>query len=79
MENKDSLIRIYTDTEIKVNLLKEELIKAGVSSFVRSDFKSGISAGFSGGVPSATDLYIKEGDLYLAEPVLKAFREINKE
>jgi hypothetical protein len=60
-----------------VNLLKDELEKFGISSMIQNDFNSGVSAGFSCGVPSSIDLFIQELDLGKAEPILREFRETN--
>jgi hypothetical protein len=77
MEEKSSLICVYSGTELTVNLLKKELEDAGIPALVKNDFKSGISAGFSGGVPSAIDLFIQESDVKEAEPIISEFKEIN--
>ncbi len=58
MKNQNKLIRVFSGTEIPVNLLKDELEKHGVSVHIQNDFQSGIMAGFSGGGPSAVDLFI---------------------
>jgi len=79
MKKENNLKRIYTGTEITVNLLKQELESAGIATMIKDDFNSGISAGFSGGVPSAIDLYIQESDLEKAEPIITEFFRINKE
>jgi hypothetical protein len=77
--NKGSyLIRVYTGTELTVALLKDELEKVGISSMIQNDFKSGVSAGFSGGIPSAIDLFIQEFDLKKAEPIIREFINTNK-
>jgi hypothetical protein len=77
MKENSNLIRVYSGTELTVNLLKDELEKFGISSMIQNDFNSGVSAGFSGGVPSSIDLFIQELDLEKAEPILSEFREIN--
>ena len=77
MKENSNLIRVYSGTELTVNLLKEELEKFGISSMIQNDFNSGVSAGFSGGVPSSIDLFIQELDLGKAEPILRDFRETN--
>ena len=79
MTSKDKLIRVYTGTEIQVNILKEELNKVGISCAIQNDFNSAINAGFSGGTPSALDLYIHKNDIEEAGPIVKDFIEINKE
>ncbi len=78
MKEKGNLIRVYTGTEITVNLLKEELEKVGIPGIIQNDFNSGISSGFSGGFPSAIDLFIQELDLKKAEPILISFKKLNK-
>lgn len=60
MKENSNLIRVYSGTELTVNLLKDELEKFGISSMIRNDFNSGVSAGFSGGVPSSIDLFIQD-------------------
>jgi hypothetical protein len=77
MNENDNIIRIYTGTELTVNLLKDELEKVGISGIIQNDFESGTSAGI-GGDPSAIDLYIQESDLKKAKPVLVDFLRINK-
>lgn len=76
--DQEKLIRIYSGTEVTVLLLKEELEQVGVMSMMKNDFQSGVTAGFSGGVPSDVDLYIEEKDLSKAEPVLNQFLTINQ-
>ena len=78
MKENNNLIRIYSGTELTVNLLKDELEGFGITSMIQNDFNSGISAGFSGGVPSSVDLFIQERDLGKAEPIVSEFREINR-
>ena len=77
MKGNSNLIRVYSGTELTVNLLKDELEKFGVSSMIQNDFNSGVSAGFSGGVPSSIDLFIQELDLGKAEPILREFLNTN--
>jgi hypothetical protein len=59
---KDSLIKIYTGDEITVNRIKAELENQGISALVQNGFSQGLAAGFSGGIPSAIDLYVAESD-----------------
>jgi hypothetical protein len=73
----NKLIRVFTGTELTVNLLKDELEKFGISGIIQNDFYSGVSAGFSGGVSSSVDLFIQEFDLKKAEPFIREFTEIN--
>ncbi len=74
MKDQNKLIRVFSGTEIPVNLLKDELEKNGVSVHIQNDFQSGIMAGFSGGGPSAVDLFILESDLNEATPIIEGFK-----
>lgn len=75
MKNEDNLIRVFSGSEVSVILLKAKLEEAGVSAIIQNDFQSGLSAGFAGSTPTGVDLYIREGDLTLAEPILSEFQE----
>lgn len=77
MEQSSNLIRVYTGTELTVNLLKDELESVGIPSMVQNDFISGVSAGFAGGLPSSIDLFIQESDLEQAEPIINEFNKTN--
>ena len=77
MKENNQLIRVYTGSELTVYLLKDELEKSGIGALIKNDFKSGVSAGFSGGVSSAIDLYIQETDLPQAEIIINEFKVIN--
>jgi hypothetical protein len=74
----NNLINVYTGSEITVHLLKSELEKIGVPSIIKDKFKSGISAGFGTGVPSAIDLFIDENDLEKAKPLIEEFKRVNE-
>ncbi|MCW0483764.1 putative signal transducing protein [Gaoshiqia sediminis] len=65
-----NLVKIFTGSELTVNLLREELENNGITSIVKDEFSSGLAAGFAGGVPSAIDLYIQESDVAEAEPII---------
>jgi hypothetical protein len=78
MKARSRMIRVFTGSELTVTLLKEELEKIGIGCFIQDDFKSGIGAGFSGGVPSSVDLFIKEIDLMRAQLTLREYGRINK-
>jgi hypothetical protein len=69
MEGKDSLVRVYTGTEISVILLKGRLGIAGISSAIQNDSNDS----FFRGVPAAVDLYIQQSDYIEAEPIISEF------
>ena len=73
MKRQTKLVKAYTGTELTAMLLKTELENAGIASVIRNDFQSGIIAGFSGGVPSAIDLYIQESDRDEATDIIEQF------
>jgi len=78
MTEKDQVIRVYTGTEISVILLKGRLEEIGILSVIQDDNKSGVEAGFVGGVKSAVDLLIKQSDFKKAEPLIKEFIRKNQ-
>jgi len=73
MEDENNLIRIYSGTEISINLLKEELEENGIAAMIQNDYQSGITAGFFGGGTTAIDLFVQESDLKAAEPIVTDF------
>ena len=79
MENNNDLIKVFSGTEVAVNLLKDELETFGVMAMVQNDFQSGITAGFFGGGPSAVDLFIQVTDQKEAEPIITEFLKSNSE
>ncbi len=78
MSVNNRTIRVFTGSEITVNLLKEELERAGIGCYVQNDFSSGIHAGFMGGIPDVVDLHIKEVDVMRAQLILREFERVNK-
>ncbi len=70
MTQMNETIRVFTGSEVTVGMIKGELENQGISSLIKSDFNSGIAAGFSGGVPSAIDLYIESKDVERAMPII---------
>ncbi len=77
MEEGTKLVRIYTGTEILINILKDELEQSGIAAMVKNEFQSGVVSGFAGGAPAATDLYIQKSDVEKAVPIVNEFRAIN--
>jgi len=59
-------------------MLKAQLEENGIAAMIRNDFQSGVAAGFVAGFPSFIDLYISESDKTMAEPIVKAFEEVNR-
>jgi hypothetical protein len=78
MKQKNKLVKVYTGTEVTVNLLKELLEETGVGSTIQNNYKSGIEIGFVGGVQSAIDLFIQQSDFETAEPLIRDFIEKNR-
>ena len=77
MKEENKIIRVFSGTELEVNLLKNELYQIGISGLIQNDFNSGLVAGFSGGPLSAIDFFIQESDLKKAEPIIKEFIKRN--
>lgn len=77
MDENSEIVRVFSGTEIIVNLLKAELESIGIMGMVKNEYHSGISAGFSGGVPSSVDLFVLETDLEKAKLFIEEFRKQN--
>ena len=72
MNDKTKLVLVFTDTEIVVTRIKYELEMKGINSIIKDDFKSGISAGFSGGLPSGVELFVEEKDVEMTSEIINA-------
>ncbi|MDX8340782.1 DUF2007 domain-containing protein [Draconibacterium sp. IB214405] len=75
MTQMNKTIKVFTGSEVQIALIKGELENQGISSLIKSDFNSGVAAGFSGGVPSAIDLYIESSDIEKATPIINGLME----
>ena len=71
IENKQ--IKIYTGNQISVLLVQQELAEKGITSMIRNDFQSGLTAGFGGGSPNQIDLLIALEDVKVASEIVKEF------
>lgn len=74
MKENNKLIRIYSGTEVLVNLLKDKLENTGISATIQNDSNDS----FLRGVPTAIDLYIQQSDFKKAEPIINEFIKKNK-
>lgn len=75
MEN--GLIKVFTGTEIVVQMLKGQLEEIGVGCLVRNDFEIGAKSGFFGGTSSSVYLFIQESDLSKAKEIIDEFVKNN--
>ena len=73
MKTNNKLIRIYSGTEVLVNMLKGKLEITGISTIIQNDSNDS----FLRGVPTALDLYIQQFDFEKAEPVISEFIKKN--
>lgn len=55
--------RVYTGSLINIQFLQTVLQDQGINSITRDDMKSGMIAGFGGGVPDHIQLFVKKNDL----------------
>lgn len=78
MKRIDKLVKIYSGTEVTVILLKGRIEEIGINSTVKNDYKSGVEAGFVGGVQSTVDLFIQLSDFERAEPIIRDFISKNR-
>ncbi|WP_321287865.1 DUF2007 domain-containing protein [uncultured Sunxiuqinia sp.] len=68
---KAKTVRIFTGNKVDISYIKAELEKQGIPSVIQDDFNSGTIAGFSGGIPTAIDLYIQEENFAQASSIIK--------
>jgi len=71
MAQMNKTIKLFIGNEVMEILIKGEFEKNGIPSFIISDFNSGVTAGFSGGVPSETDLFIEKKDMETATTIIE--------
>ena len=74
MKKQNNLIRIYSGSEVLVNLLKGKLENTGMLTSIQNDSNDS----FIVGVPIAIDLYIQEFDLKKATPIVNDFIKKNR-
>jgi len=79
MNENDQLIVVYSGSEASCLTIQAELLKSGVESMIKNDFQSGILGGYSDGVSSVSDLYVRQKDLAVAEPVLRSYMDMFSE
>ncbi|MEW7278557.1 DUF2007 domain-containing protein [Aquimarina sp. 2201CG1-2-11] len=63
--------RVYTGSLVIVQFLQNLLQENEIGSITRDDMKSGMMAGFGGGVPHHIQLFVKKNDLEEALPIIK--------
>ncbi|WP_103072642.1 putative signal transducing protein [Aquimarina sediminis] len=68
---KSEYQRIYTGSLINVQFLQTVLQDQGINSITRDDMKSGVIAGFGGGLPDHIQLFVKKIDQEKALTIVK--------
>ena len=63
--------RVYTGSLITIKMLQSILEEGGIATLTRDDMKSGMMAGFGGGVPDHIQLFVKKNDLSTAVPIIE--------
>ncbi len=63
--------RVYTGSLINVQFLQTMLQDRGINSITRDDMKSGMMAGFGGGIPDHIQLFVKKTDVEEAIPIIE--------
>lgn len=77
MNDKNTLRKVFTGREVQGIILKGELEENGIASIIENDFEAGMSAGFASGTAPEVDVYINEGDLKAATPIITEFMKNN--
>ena len=74
MTKNEDLKRLYTGSEINVNILKEILDDNQIPSLIKNDLKSGLTAGFGGGyVEAESSIFVFDNNLKKAKIILNEF------
>lgn len=73
MKDYDHSVRVYTGSEMNALALKGMLEEAGISAMLHNEFQAGIVAGFVAGLPTETDLFIRQSDLEAAQGIINDF------
>lgn len=63
--------RVYTGSLITIQFLQTILQDQGINSITRDDMKSGLMAGFGGGIPDHIQLFVQKEDLTTATSLIK--------
>ena len=63
--------RLYTGSLINIQFLQNLLQDQNINSIIRDEMKSGMMAGFGGGIPDHIQLFVKKTDLDKALPIVK--------
>jgi len=63
--------RVYTGSLINIQFLQNLLQDSGINSITRDDMKSGMLAGFGGGIPNHIQLFVKKTDLEVAVSIIE--------
>ncbi|WP_281989638.1 putative signal transducing protein [Aquimarina aggregata] len=63
--------RVYTGSLITIQFLQNMLQDSGINSVTRDDMKSGMMAGFGGGIPDHVQLFVKKIDTQEALPIIE--------
>lgn len=63
--------RVYTGSLINIQFLQNVLQERGINSITRDDMKSGMMAGFGGGLPNHIQLFVKKTDVEEAIPIIE--------
>lgn len=71
MEKQDKIIEVYSSDKVTIYHLKKELSEQGVESMVKSNYESGLAAGFVGGSQSTYQLFVLEKDFDKAHDIIK--------
>ncbi|RZS93531.1 putative signal transducing protein [Aquimarina brevivitae] len=63
--------RVYTGSLINIQFLQGLLEERGIQCITRDDMKSGMMAGFGGGIPHHIQLFVKKTDVDEAIPIIE--------
>lgn len=79
MKEHDSIVRIFSGSEVTALMIKARLEEAGIVTMIRNDFQSGVAAGFYAGPPADVDLFVSDEDLAAANLIIPEILNMNTE
>jgi len=63
--------RVYTGSQINIQYLQTLLQESGIYTIIKDEMKSGLMAGFGGGIPDHIQLFAKKNDVENAIPIIE--------
>ena len=67
----DKIVRIYTGSQVDVNLLEARLEAEEIGSLTKDNYNSGLSAGFASNNNQMVDVYVEQVNVEKAKKIVE--------